>query len=236
MGTMVSIRFAGDVPGSEILAGVERVFHGIDVQFSLYRAESEISRVARGELALTATSELFRETYARAIEWRRLTNDAFTPYRPDGVIDLSGLVKADAIEAAGTVLVSGGEVNWVLNAGGDVLSCGDVAGEPWSVGIVDPDDRSGLLGAMPLSPERRAMATSGTAERGEHVWRSDRSSRYRQVTVVAADIVTADVLATTVLAGGEQARDDVLSRFDVDLLTVDLDGGLTATPMLRQRR
>jgi len=233
MGTVVSIRFAGDTPGSALLAGVEREFHIVDEQFSLYRSDSEICRVARGELPLTATSERFRQTYARALEWRGLTNDAFTPHRPDGVIDLSGLVKADAIDAAASVLESGGAMNWVMNAGGDVLACGRFAGEPWSVGIVDPDDRSAVLGAVNLTPERRAMATSGTAERGEHVWRSDRTSRYRQVTVLADGIVTADVLATAVLAGGEEARDDVLSRFDVDVLTVDAAGGLTATPRFR---
>lgn len=236
MGTVVSIRFAGVNPGSELLAEVEQAFHVVDEQFSLYRADSEISRVARGELLLTATSERFRQTYARAIEWRALTNAAFTPHRPDGVIDLSGLVKADAIDAAASVLVSGGAMNWVLNAGGDVLANGQLDGQPWRVGIVDPDDAAAVLGAVDLTSERPAMATSGTAERGEHVWRSDDTSRYRQVTVLADGIVTADVLATAVLAGGDVARDDVLTRFDVDVLTVDAAGELTATPRFRSVR
>jgi len=236
MGTVVSIRFAGDNPRGELLAHVEQEFQSIDAQFSLYREDSEISRLARGELPLTATSDRFRQTYARALEWRGLTNDAFTPHRPDGVIDLSGLVKADAMEAAGSILSSGGAANWVLNAGGDVLACGRLDGQPWSVGIVDPDDPSAVLGAVDLTPARRAMATSGTAERGEHVWRSDRTGRYRQVTVLAADIVTADVLATAVLAGGDEARGHVLTRFDVDVLTVDAAGELTATSRFRSVR
>lgn len=236
MGTMVSIRFADGLPDDVLLAEVEREFERFDDRFSLYRPDSELSQVARGELALTGTTELLRDAYARAVDWRARTNDAFTPHRPDGIIDLSGLVKADAIEAAGSLLLAAGESNWVVNAGGDILSSGCVDESAWGVGIADPDDRSALLATVKLSEGRRAMATSGTAERGEHVWRSDRSSRYRQVTVLAADIVTVDVLSTAILAGGEPARDDALARFDIDLLTVDQDGELTATAMLTGRR
>ena len=91
-----------------------------------------------------------------------VTGGAFTPHRPDGVVDLSGIVKARAIESAGDVLVAHGHLDWCLNAGGDVLVSGTQAsGQAWTVGIVDPDDRGRLWTQIATRPGRMAVATSG---------------------------------------------------------------------------
>ena len=68
---------------------------------------------------------------------------------------------------------------------------------------------------------------------GEHVWRQG-AADFRQVTVTASDIVTADVLATAILSGGRATRDAVTDRWDVDVLTVDQEGALDVTPRLRR--
>jgi thiamine biosynthesis lipoprotein len=240
MGTTVSLRFAGVRPGTEVLARVEGAFDAFDQRFSLYRTDSEISRIARGELSLLHASDIMRDSYADALEWRRLTCDAFTPHRPDGVIDLSGIVKAKAMDAAAIVLDQVGEAGWLMNAGGDILSRGADQGEAWRVGIVDPLDRGSLLCNVTLDIGRRALATSGTAERGEHIWRqlrpdsSQAPTLYRQVSVLADDIVTADVLATAILAGGPAYLDDSLADFDIDVLAIDENGDIVATAGLRR--
>ena len=241
MGTTVSLRFAGTLPDSTVLHAVQAGFDDYDRRFSLYRPDSELSRIARGDLALRHASAVLRDSYADALEWRSLTAGAFTPHRPDGVIDLNGIVKASAMAAAADLLDTAGETDWLLNAGGDILGRGALAGAPWSIGITDPADRAGLLCALTLSGDRCAVATSGTAERGEHIWRHDpqphgAASVYRQVTVRAADIVTADVLATAILAGGGEHLDDVTARFPIDVLTVAADGEITATPRLQHTR
>ncbi|WP_382306124.1 FAD:protein FMN transferase [Herbiconiux sp. UC225_62] len=234
MGTAVSLRFAHDLPTAATLARVEEAFREFDHRFSLYRGDSEISRVARGEIPLHRASVPLREGYAESVEWMRRTDGSFTPHRPDGVVDLSGLVKAKAIEAAGRILDSAGATDWLLNAGGDILSQGSFDGAPWQVGIVDPDDRTVLLCALGFSGTRRALATSGTAERGEHIWRigTPGAPAFRQVSVLADDIVTADVLATAILSGGPTRSQTMLDEFDVDALMVDDLGRLTATPGL----
>jgi thiamine biosynthesis lipoprotein len=53
------------------------------------------------------------------------------------------------------------------------------------------------------------------------------------VSVAASDIVTADVLATAVVAGGRGTLDAVTARWDVDVLAVTHDGALLATPGFR---
>ncbi|THG31381.1 FAD:protein FMN transferase [Glaciibacter flavus] len=251
MGTVASLV----IPGADraLFEQIERVFADHDARFSLYRADSEISRIARGELVLSRSSEPLRAAYTEAIGWRTSTAGAFDPYRPDGVLDLSGVVKALAIHAARSAVVGAGLDDALLSVGGDGVALGrrrsradsgrtpadSAAYAPWMAGIVDPENREHLLGAVPLHPGRAAIATSGTAERGEHVWRrSDPSSRteapYRQVTVRAADIVTADVLATAILSGGAETLSDACSQWNIDVLTVDASNGLTATPGFRR--
>jgi thiamine biosynthesis lipoprotein ApbE len=51
----------------------------------------------------------------------------------------------------------------------------------------------------------RAVATSGNSERGEHIWRQ--SDDFDQASVVASDLVTADVWATVLIAGGAEAME-----------------------------
>lgn len=218
---------------------VERLFLELDARFSLYRPDSEASRLARGELSPGEVSQDFRSRYAEAAEWRLLTEGAFTPERPDGVPDLSGLVKGLAIKEAGAALQSLGLGDWCLNAGGDVLAAGSplVGGRaPWQAGIVDPQDRRTLFAAYPLggSTGAGALATSGSTERGDHIWTSGTGvSVFRQVSVAAADIVTADVLATAIVAGGVPMLNRATGGWDVAVLAVRNDGGILATPGFR---
>lgn len=235
MGTVASLH-APDDPGDEAWSEVLGVFERWEGVFSLWRADSELDRMAHGRLSLPHASPLVREVYAQALGWRAATRGAFTPHRPDGVVDLSGLVKALATDEAGRVLdeTSG---SWLLGVGGDVLGRGgqaaDTRHEPWRCGVVDPGRRDALLGVVELTGRRRAVATSGTAERGEHVWRRESGAVFTQVTVCADDLVTADVLATAILAGTPDDLDGITDAWDVDVATVDRDGVLSGTPGTR---
>jgi len=254
MGTVVSLTIpAGAVPETaasadggldDAAAAVERVFARLDEIFSLYRPDSEASRLARGELSLREASAGMRDRYADALSWRLTTEGAFSPERPDGVLDLSGIIKGYAIAQSGEALRSRGITDWCLNAGGDVLVMGSpVPGcaASWTAGVVDPQDRSALLSAFALcgpgnreAGTRRALATSGSAERGDHIWTAGTGgAELIQVSVAAADIVTADVLATAIVAGGAAMMDRATDHWDIDVLAVRRDGQLLATPAFR---
>ena len=145
MGTVVSLEWDG---ADQALSAVRTVFEAADRRFSLYQPDSELSRVADGSLELLDASSELREVYATALGWRGETGGAFTPHRPDGSVDLNGIVKAWAMAQAGRAL---GDGDWCLNVGGDVLVSGQTAsGGPWVVGIIDPADRASLLTAVPL--------------------------------------------------------------------------------------
>ena len=168
-----------------------------------------------------------------------MTEGAFSPERPDGVLDLSGIIKGYAIGQAGAALRSRRITDWCLNAGGDVLVTGSPvpgSGASWAAGVVDPLDRSALLSAYALGGPgtRCALATSGSAERGDHIWTAgSRGAEFAQVSVAAADIVTADVLATAIVAGGTAMLHRATDRWAIDVLAVRRTGELLATPGFR---
>jgi thiamine biosynthesis lipoprotein len=244
MGTVVSLTTPiGSSLADDAFAKVVGVFEAYDKQFSLYDPVAELARIAAGRLELRAASASLREVYALAIRWRNDTGGEFTPHRPDGVIDLAGVVKALAIRDAGQLLDNVGVAHWCLNAGGDVLCRGVASGfgdgvAPWIVGLVDPDDREALLTAvaLPQSGAHRAVATSGSAERGEHIWSSGAAASgdaFVQVSVLAPDIVTADVLATAIVAGGSAMVERATAGWPVDVLVVRANGELMVTPGFR---
>ncbi len=234
MGTVVSVRVPDNETASSerareldaAIAATTQEFEALNARFSLYREDSEISRIARGELTLPGASDEMRAAYAESLDWREKTNYTFTPHRPDGVLDLSGTIKAVGIQRSADALATAGFTTFLINAGGDLLSSGRPS-EGWRVGVANPEDPELLTATVELSEEFCAMATSGSAERGEHIWlRPDTDNSFRQVSVVAEDIMTADVLATTIIAGGQDALDTMTERFNIGVLVVKRDGSL----------
>jgi len=217
MGTVVSLEPPLCVPE------IEALFAEYDERFSLYRPSSELSAIAGGK-RLENASDKMKDAYAQALRWRTITGGAFTPYRPDGVIDLSGIVKALAMDAAGRLLKN--REDWILRAGSKILASGTGA----TVDITDPGRRTALLTSVTLTGSRRAVATSGISERGDHFWGR---KTFAQVTVVADDIVTADVLATAIVAGGWDTMNHATGTYDIDVLAIDRQGNVAATPGLR---
>ncbi|MEP6844233.1 MAG: FAD:protein FMN transferase [Pseudolysinimonas sp.] len=232
MGTVVSLDAEG-LDGAT-LGVIHQLFVDADRRFSLYRDDSELSRINAGTTALLDADTAVQQAYRLATEWRSLTDGAFTPTRPDGALDLNGVVKAMTMRDAATALELAGCHDWTLVVGGDMIAAGaGPTGTSWTTGIVDPFDRTTLLCAIELRGSRRAVATSGSAERGDHIWKATGPSPFVQVTVVADDIVAADVLATAIVAGGPSMLDRACDRWDVDVLTIDEAAELRATPGFR---
>ena len=75
MGTTVSLVYtpAQTELGDEAPDAVQYVFQSFDERYSLYRPESELSRVASGELSLLNASVELREIYAQSLGWRDST-------------------------------------------------------------------------------------------------------------------------------------------------------------------
>jgi thiamine biosynthesis lipoprotein len=233
MGLPISMLARGDRAQSpEADRAVRAVFRelvDVDVLFSLYKPDSELSRLGRGEIGWDDVDHDVRDVAERCARATELTGGLFDATRPDGTWDPSGLVKGWAAERASRHLAEVA-VDWCLNAGGDVLVL-SASGQPFTVGIQDPRDVRRVAAAVPCSAG--AVATSGTAARGAHLYDprdgSPASSRWRSITVRGPSLETADMLATAAFIGGDAWRDVVDLVPGYDGLGIDADGALHGT-------
>ena len=209
MGTVVSFDIRpGPLSRAEARLALRRacvVLARADAVFSLWKPESPMSRIRRGEIAVGDAPVEVAEVLGRCSEVKAMTDGWFDPWSMPGGLDPTGLVKGWAASRALALLVDAGVAGAMVNAGGDVATAGEpIPGEPWRIGITDPDDRAGLL-CVVSSPG--GVATSGTYERGAHIvdpFRRLPRTRLRSATVVGPDLVLADAMATGLAAAGAQ--------------------------------
>lgn len=204
-----------DVDSPTVALAVREAFDLLretDRLFSLYRGDSEVSRIRRNELDLAQADPLVRKVRTLCRQAGELTEGAFTDLLPDeqGVLafDPTGLVKGWAADRAARRLAGLATASFCLNAGGDVVVGGsavEVGGEPapaWRVGIEDPRDRSRIAEVVEL--HHGGVATTGTAARGAHLYdplTHTFVNRVGSVTVVGSSLMWADVWATALFVG-----------------------------------
>ncbi|MFF9048383.1 FAD:protein FMN transferase [Streptomyces parvulus] len=211
MGTVFSFDVRGGEPAAvraaldEAVAGLRRA----DEVFSTYREDSQVSRLARDEVAVEGCAPEVAEVLGLAAEAERVSGGWFsTRYR--GRLDPTGIVKGWAVERAARRLAAAGATGVSLNGGGDVQVLGTPgSGRPWRVGVSDPLRPGGLAAVVSAAGAAElAVATSGSAERGAHVVdpRTGRSAvtDLLSVTVVAPRLTWADCWATAAFAMGSR--------------------------------
>jgi thiamine biosynthesis lipoprotein len=231
MGMPVTVELGAD--GSADL--IERVFdwlHEVDRTFSTYKPDSAISQINRGELAEADAPETVREVLAKCRELKGATGGYFDAWR-GGKVDSSGYVKGWAVWEASRLVEREGGRNYYIEAGGDIQAGGRAEhGGPWRVGIRNPFQPAEIVKVLEVSDG--AVATSGTYERGEHIYDpyTGRPARgVASVTVVGPRIDQADVWATAAFAAGERAA-EVVARAGLECYVVGMDGVATMTSTL----
>jgi thiamine biosynthesis lipoprotein len=233
MGLPVSVRLRG--PGAEapyVPAMVDSFFAELrraDALFSTYQEDSEISRLGRGELTLVQCTPDVREVLRLCAQAQVLTRGLFDA-RAGGGLDPSGLVKGWSVERAARLLPRD-DVDVCVNAGGDLLTSCLPGREPWRIGIEDPHDRSRVLTTVEV--RTGAVATSGTAARGEHLIdpRDGRpAAAIASVSVQGPSLMVADVLATAAFVRGREALHEIARHRGYAGLVVHLDGRVQSSP------
>jgi thiamine biosynthesis lipoprotein len=232
MGMPVSLalrgRHAGDLDAESAWAEAIATLHDVDRVFSTYRADSFVSRLDRGVLDLVDCPPEVAEVLALGERARRESGGAFD-VRRDGRLDPSGVVKGWAVQRAARPLRHHlDDTDFCLSAGGDmVCRVADPARPPWRVGIEDPHDPTRVVAVVPVRDG--AVATSGLAHRGGHVTDARTGVVPRalaSVTVVAEDLVTADVDATASFALGAEGPDWLARRPGRSGIVVHADGSV----------
>ena len=237
MGTV--FRFVGrtDLDTAKAIDEAIAILHEADSIFSLYKPDSPLSKLARGETSVAECDPVVSQIWDLCERWTEETEGWFTAFTPENTFDPSGVVKTWAANLAAEKLEQHGITDFAMNAGGDIrLSKEITPGFALRIGISTPitiaSPEAGVLTVVDLNESNfRAVATSGTAERGEHIWNKKTNawaSQLAQVTVVAEDLVTADVWATALFAAGDQAI-SLAECHNIQALIVNLEGELSAT-------
>jgi FAD:protein FMN transferase len=244
MGTVMSIAAPTDTEPDVFSAATQAAFTCLrhaDEVFSPFKANSPVSRIRDGRLTLADLADhpdgaRIREVLDVCSSLKAQSDGAFDAWAVGDppAFDPCGAVKGWAAERASATLAARGVTRHALGAGGDVRIRGGSGDRPWRVGITDPHRPGRLLAVAELRDG--AVATSGTAERGAHIWdpKAGRPTSYlTQVTVIGPSLTWADGYATAAMACGVQAFDwlsTLAERTGYQALVVDRRTGVWWTP------
>jgi thiamine biosynthesis lipoprotein len=241
MGTTVSVALRPPLVPTDALDRFFARLRAVDARFSPYRDDSEVSRLARGEIAEADASPDLRHVLSACDHLSFVTDGAFDArrHRADGRPDPSGFVKGWAIEEAAWILDSTGARNYWINAGGDIVARGAAApGRPWRVGIQHPDRRDRVAAVLAVTD--RAVATSGTYERGDHIrdprGRGPATAGLRSVTVVGPALAFTDAYATALFVMGLDGLRWLATHPDYEALVITSDDRVVSTQGMERYR
>ena len=173
-----------------------------------------------------------------AINYRHIKLDAkqqtIAFSHPAVRIDLGGIAKGYAVDRAVQILKQQGITHAFISAGGDSYVLGDRQGQPWRVGIRDPDDANKIIAKLPLS--NVAFSTSGDYERYfdqagvriHHIINPSSgrpASKVRSATVIASSALQTDGLSKTAFVLGAEAALKIYSQMPgVEAILVTPEG------------
>ena len=178
--------------------------HQVDEIFSTYIPTSEVSKLRSNQIQIQDCHPLLNEVWHLCLRARELTDGAFDPWAVPGGFDPSGYVKGWAADQICNQLQAVGAKHIQVNAGGDISLRGGVTDQtPWQIGVAHPEKTDQISKIFQITDG--AIATSGTAERGNHIIDPQTKTiavGARSATVVGADAGLADALATALVVAG----------------------------------
>jgi thiamine biosynthesis lipoprotein len=202
---------------------VFKYFKFVDETYSPFKEMSEVGKLNRGE----KVSDEMELILSLAQDLKEKTNGYFDIKNPNGKIDPSGIVKGWAIAKASDILWKKGFKNFFVDAGGDA----EIVGKNWKWGIRNPFNKSQIIKVLNLSD--CGIATSGTYERGQHIYNPvDKKTEITDIvslTVIGPDVYEADKFATPAFAMGRDGIRFIESQKTFEGYMIDKDGIATMT-------
>lgn len=152
-------------------------------------------------------------------------------------IGFGGIGKGYAADRAKLVMMQAGCKSGIVNASGDLTTWGvQPGGQPWTIGIVDPDLTSAAFASMQVNG--LAVATSGTYEKYIDI----KGKRYshtinpktglpvtgiKSVTVIAPNAELADAMATPVMVMGTGPGLHMINQlYNIEAIVIDDNNNL----------
>ncbi|WP_156887515.1 FAD:protein FMN transferase [Propionicicella superfundia] len=244
MGIPISVHVRGPAARDEaaaLAAGIAfDALRADDAMFSTWLPDSPVARIRDGRDRLADAHPRIRHVAALCREAERRTEGAFRAWLPAGpggagssVFDPTGLVKGWSVAHALTALDAGlrplGAHDVLICAGGDIAVVSSRVDTPdWVIAVEDPRDPDRTLRAFRL--RTGAVATSGTAARGEHIVdpaTGRPATAMLSATVIGPDLTWADVYATAAFVKGDRALPWLATIPDHAGILVARDGTVT---------
>jgi thiamine biosynthesis lipoprotein len=225
MGMPIAVEIRGEEERAQELT--ERVFAWfgeVDQTFSTYKPDSAISRINSGTLGVHDAPTVVQQVLQKCEEAKKYTSGFFDVWH-NGRLDPSGYVKGWSVWEAAQLVEQGGGQDYYIDAGGDIQA----QGGPWRVGIRNPFARDQIVKVLEVADG--AVATSGTYERGRHIYDPHTGKVVKEVasfSVVGPRIDEADVWATAGFAAGIKGA-EMVARAGLACYVVGLDGKATFT-------
>jgi FAD:protein FMN transferase len=215
-GTVVDVDcYSQSVGGADLDRAMDSVVafcEDVDRDFSTYKDGSWVSWLRAGKVGIVDCPNVVQQIWELCLRAKDLSDGAFDPWAVAGGFDPSGLVKGWAADKCADILVAAGVDHVQVNAAGDLALRGgwfdSVAGvvKPWSIGVVNPDNRAEIVKVYEIVDG--AIATSGTYERGAHIHDPLNgliAIGAKSATVVGPEGWLCDAMATAVMVGGQDS-------------------------------
>ena len=199
----------------------------VDLTFSPYRDDSEVSLFNNGTLKKDDLSADVQHVFDQCEYYSRLTNGYFSAYY-SRQFDPSGYVKSWAMQQAAHIIEAAGYQTYLMNIAGDMIGSGE--SRIWNIAIQDPLQKDAVLGVAKL--HNQSIATSGSYERGSHIVNPltrSADSDLISVSIYGDDVIVADVFATTCVAMGSKEAEAFMSQHpSYAALFIKKDGSKTS--------
>jgi thiamine biosynthesis lipoprotein len=184
----------------------------------------------------------------RLINYRNIVLDAEKStvfLKEEGMrIGFGGIGKGYAADRAKLVMKENGAENGIVNASGDLTAWGfQPNGEPWTIGIVDPNSSNRVFSYMNITD--MAVATSGNYEKfitiGGKKYSHTINPRtglpvtgIKSVTIITTNAEIADAMATPVMIMGIKAGLNMINQIkDIEAILIDDDDMMHTSENIR---
>lgn len=251
----ISIWDTSGEKANHALCEIERLILDADKRLSIFRPDSEISKLnaCAGKKVVNISPETL-EILSDATKMQDGTNGAFDVTKGAGHnalildaeehtaflkkkgirVDLGGIAKGYVADQVRRILSEEGISNALINLGGTVV-CHGVERE---VEIRNPmhGSHSPLL---TISSRNEIIATSGTYERGAHIW-DPRTGKNAETDLIAVTVIgengaDTDALATACMVLGLRESASLLQKRKESAIFVLRSGGIFVTERLRNQ-
>ena len=231
MGMPITVEVVDDKVTLNDFDRVYSLFRDIDERFSLFKDGSEISRINRGEIDGHHLSAEMKTVLALCEE-TKIASDGYFDIAHRGQRDPSGLVKGWAIFRASSLLKGRGFKDFYVDAGGDIQVSGySLIRQKWKIGIRNPFNTTQTVKTVSLTD--RGIATSGTYERGQHIYNPKAPGLYPtdivSLTVIGPNVYEAYRFATAAFAMGKMGIEFIENLTGFEGYQIDKSGTAVMT-------